>query len=166
MTVNFVQADHRETAAIAHTTTELRESSNMIITRELQLRTQGHTTIEDVTDRVQAVVAESGLAAGIVTIFCPGSTAGLTTLEYEDGVVADLRRVFDEITPPERAYQHHLRWGDDNGSAHVRAALIGPSLVVPFAAGRLALGTWQQIVFLDFDTSPRTRRLVVQVMGE
>jgi len=151
---------------MAHTTTELRESSNMIITRELQLRTQGHTAVEDVTDRVQAVVAESGLAAGIVTVFCPGSTAGLTTLEYEEGVVVDLRRVFDEIAPPERAYQHHLRWGDDNGSAHVRAALIGPSLVVPFAAGRLALGTWQQIVFLDFDTSPRTRRLVVQVMGE
>jgi secondary thiamine-phosphate synthase enzyme len=138
----------------------------MIITRELQLRTQGHTAVEDVTDRVQAVVAESGLAAGIVTVFCPGSTAGLTTLEYEEGVVVDLRRVFDEIAPPERAYQHHLRWGDGNGSAHVRAALIGPSLVVPFAAGRLALGTWQQIVFLDFDTSPRTRRLVVQVMGE
>ncbi|MCX6030013.1 MAG: secondary thiamine-phosphate synthase enzyme YjbQ [Chloroflexi bacterium] len=138
----------------------------MVITRDIHLRMQGHTDVEDITALVQAVVAESGLAAGIVTVFYPGSTAGLTTLEYEDGVVADLQRVFDEIVPPQRAYQHHLRWGDDNGSAHVRAALIGPSLTVPFVAGRLTLGTWQQIVFLDFDTGPRARRLVVQVMGE
>ena len=138
----------------------------MVISREIHLRTRGHTSIEDITARVQAAVAESGLAAGIVTVFCPGSTAGLTTIEYEDGVVFDLQQVLDEIVPPDRAYKHHLRWGDDNGSAHIRSALIGPSLTVPFVAGRLALGTWQQIVFLDFDTGPRTRRLVVQVMGE
>ena len=138
----------------------------MVITRDIHLRTQGHTAAEDITALVQAMVTEAGLTAGIVTVFCPGSTAGLTTLEYENGVVADLQRVFDEIAPPHRAYQHHLRWGDDNGSAHVRAALIGPSLTVPFVAGRLTLGTWQQIVFLDFDTGPRARRLVVQVMGE
>jgi secondary thiamine-phosphate synthase enzyme len=138
----------------------------MVITHEIQLRTRGHTSIEDITARVQAAVAGSGLAAGIVTVFCPGSTAGLTTIEYEDGVVFDLQQILDEIVPPDRAYRHHLRWGDDNGSAHIRAALIGPSLTVPFVAGRLALGTWQQLVFLDFDTGPRTRRLVVQVMGE
>ncbi len=138
----------------------------MVITREIQVRTQGRTDVEDITPLVQDAVARSGLAAGIVTIFCPGSTAGLTTLEYEDGMIADLQRTFDEIAPPQRAYQHHLRWGDDNGSAHVRAALIGPSLVVPFAEGRLTLGTWQQIVLLDFDTRPRARRLVVQIMGE
>ncbi len=138
----------------------------MIITRDIHLRTQGYTDAQDITALVQATVTESHLTAGIVTVFCPGSTAGLTTLEYEDGVVADLQRVLDELAPPQRAYQHHLRWGDDNGSAHVRAALIGPSLVVPFVAGRLTLGTWQQIVFLDFDTGPRARRLVVQVMGE
>ena len=138
----------------------------MVISREIHLRTRGHTSIEDITARVQAAVAESGLAAGIVTVFCPGSTAGLTTIEYEDGVVFDLQQVLDEIVPPDRAYKHHLRWGDDNGSAHIRSALIGPSLTVPFVAGRLALGTWQQIVFLDFDTGPRARRLVVQVMGE
>ena len=138
----------------------------MVISREIHLRTRGHTSIEDITARVQAAVAESGLAAGIVTVFCPGSTAGLTTIEYEDGVVFDLQQVLDEIVPPDRAYKHHLRWGDDNGSAHIRAALIGPSLTVPFVEGRLTLGTWQQIVFLDFDTSPRARRIVVQVMGE
>jgi secondary thiamine-phosphate synthase enzyme len=138
----------------------------MITTREIHLRTQGHTSIEDITARLQAMVTESGLTAGIVTVFCPGSTGGLTTLEYEDGVVRDLQQVLDEIVPPGRNYRHHLRWGDDNGSAHVRAALIGPSLTVPFTARRLTLGTWQQVVFLDFDTGPRTRRLVVQVLGE
>lgn len=138
----------------------------MVITRELYFRTQGHTDIEDITSLVQEAVAEAGLKAGIVTVFCPGSTAGLTTLEYEDGVVADLQRVFDEIAPPQRAYRHHLRWSDDNGSSHVRAALIGPSVTIPFVDGRLTLGTWQQIVFLDFDTGPRARRLVLQVMGE
>lgn len=138
----------------------------MVVTREIQVRTQGRTAVEDITALVQGAVAGSGLSAGIATVFCPGSTAGLTTLEYEDGMIADLQLVFDEIAPPQRAYQHHLRWGDDNGSAHVRAALIGPSLVVPFTEGRLTLGTWQQIVLLDFDTRPRTRRLVVQIMGE
>jgi secondary thiamine-phosphate synthase enzyme len=101
-----------------------------------------------------------------VTIFCPGSTGGLTTIEFEDGVVADLQQVLDEITPPDRAYRHHLRWHDDNGHSHIRAALMGPSLTVPFVDGALTLGTWQQIVFCDFDTSPRTRTLVVQVMGD
>ncbi len=138
----------------------------MIVTRELALRTRGHTEIIDITAQVADAVRSSSLHAGIVTLFCPGSTGGLTTIEYESGVVADLRQVLDEIVPPDRDYQHHLRWGDDNGSAHVRAALLGPSLTVPFVAGRLTLGTWQQIVFVDFDTSPRTRRLVAQIMGE
>jgi len=138
----------------------------MIITRELHLRTQGHTDAVDITPLVEAAVAEAQRDAGTVTLFCPGSTAGLTTIEFEDGVVADLQRVLDEIAPSDRAYRHHLRWGDDNGSAHVRAALVGPSLVVPFAGGRLLLGTWQQIVFLDFDTGPRSRKVVAQIMGE
>ena len=137
-----------------------------VITKELHLRTQGHTDVEDITGLIQAAVAESGLHAGIVTVFCPGSTGGLTTIEHEDGVIADLQRILDEIVPPDRPYRHHLRWGDDNGSAHVRAALIGPSLTAPFVAGRLTLSAWQQIVFLDFDTGPRSRRLVVQIMGE
>src|SRR5512136_53932 len=127
----------------------------MVITQELALETAGHTDILDVTPAVQERVSQSGLQAGIVTVFCPGATGGLTTVEWEDGVLADIRQVLDEIVPPDRDYRHHRRWGDDNGSAHVRAALVGPSLTVPFVNGRLTLGTWQQIVFLDFDTTPR-----------
>ena len=138
----------------------------MVITQELELRTRGHCDIQDITSQVSGVVRDSGLQAGIATVFCPGSTGGLTTIEYENGALADLRQVFDEIAPPDRNYRHHLRWGDDNGQSHVRSALIGPSLTVPFVESRLTLGTWQQIVFLDFDTRSRSRRLVVQVMGE
>jgi secondary thiamine-phosphate synthase enzyme len=138
----------------------------MVITRELHVRTAGHTDVHDITSLVQAQVSESGLKDGIVTVFCLGSTAGLTTIEYESGVVADLQTVLEALAPEGRDYRHHRRWGDDNGSAHIRAALFGPSLTVPFVAGKLTLGTWQQIVFLDFDTGPRARKLVVQMMGE
>jgi len=138
----------------------------MVITQELYLHTRGNCDIQDITPQVAGAVSDSGLQAGIVTVFCPGSTGGLSTIEYESGALADLQQVFDEIAPPDRDYRHHLRWGDDNGHSHVRAALIGPSLTVPFVEGHLTLGTWQQIIFLDFDTRPRSRRLVVQVMGE
>jgi secondary thiamine-phosphate synthase enzyme len=138
----------------------------MVITRELHVHTTGHTDVHDITSLVQAQVSDSGMRAGIVTVFCPGSTGGLTTIEYESGVVADLQQALEALAPEDRDYLHHRRWGDDNGSAHIRAALVGPSLTVPFVAGRLTLGTWQQIVFLDFDTTPRARKLVVQVMGE
>ena len=138
----------------------------MVTTQQLSLRTQGYTDIQDITSQVATAVRESGLRSGIVTVFCVGSTGGLTTIEYESGALADLQQILNEIVPPGRDYQHHLRWGDDNGSAHIRSALIGPSLTVPFVDGNLTLGTWQQIVFLDFDTRPRSRRLVVQVMGE
>ena len=138
----------------------------MVISRELHIRTTGHTDVHDITSPVQAQVSDSGLWAGIVTVFCPGSTGGLTTIEYESGVVADLREALEGLAPEDRDYLHHQRWGDDNGSAHIRAALVGPSLTVPFVAGRLTLGAWQQIVFLDFDTTPRARKLIVQVMGE
>jgi secondary thiamine-phosphate synthase enzyme len=138
----------------------------MVVTHELHVRTRGGYDVQDITAQVARAVKESKLAAGIVTIFCPGSTGSLTTIEFEDGVIHDLQQVLDEITPPDRDYRHHLRWHDDNGHSHIRAALIGPSLTVPFVDGALTLGTWQQIVFCDFDTSPRTRTLVVQVMGE
>ncbi len=138
----------------------------MIITRELHVKSRGASDVIDITDAVARAVQESKIVAGIVTIFCPGSTGGLTTIEFEDGVIHDLQQVLDEITPPNRAYRHHLRWHDDNGHSHVRAALIGPSLTVPIVGGALTLGTWQQIVFCDFDTSPRARTLVVQMMGE
>ena len=128
----------------------------MVVTQELQLDTQGHCDIQDITSHIAGAVRDSGLQAGTVTVFCPGATGGLTTIEYESGALADLRQVFDEIAPPDRDYRHHLRWGDDNGHSHIRAALVGPSLTVPFVDGHLTLGTWQQIVFLDFDTRPRS----------
>lgn len=138
----------------------------MVVTRDLSLSTRGSGDVRDITAEVARMVRESGLRAGIVTIFCPGSTGALTTIEYEDGVVADLQQVLDQIVPPDRPYRHHLRWGDDNGHAHIRAALMGPSITIPFVDGRLTLGTWQQVVFCDFDTRPRSRRLVVQIVGE
>ena len=138
----------------------------MVVTKEIRLDTEGHCDILDVTSQVSTAVKESKLRDGTVTVFCPGSTGGLTTIEYESGALHDLEQVLDEIAPPDRDYRHHLRWGDDNGHSHVRSAMIGPSLTIPFVEGDLTLGTWQQIVFLDFDTRPRSRTLVLQIMGE
>lgn len=138
----------------------------MVVTRKLQLRTRGGYDVQNITDAIARAVKESKLQNGIVTIFCPGSTGGLTTIEFENGIVEDLHQVLDEITPPDRDYRHHLRWHDDNGHSHIRAALIGPSLTVPFVDGTLTLGTWQQIVFCEFDTSPRSRQLIAQIIGE
>lgn len=138
----------------------------MVITDGLQLQTEGNCDILDITSQVRNAVTASKLRDGIVTVFCPGSTGGLSTIEYESGALHDLERTLDQIAPPDRDYRHHLRWGDDNGHSHVRAAMIGPSLTVPFVDGDLTLGTWQQIVFLDFDTRPRSRRLVLQIIGE
>jgi secondary thiamine-phosphate synthase enzyme len=137
-----------------------------VITASLQLSTRGNADIIDLTDQVAQLVAQSGLSRGTVTIFCPSSTSALTTIEYESGVLNDLRRLFDEIVNPTRPYAHDAAWGDGNGHAHVRAALLGPSLCVPFVEKRLTLGTWQQIVYLDFDNRPRRRELVVQMIGE
>jgi secondary thiamine-phosphate synthase enzyme len=122
--------------------------------------------MHDLTRPVQEAVRRSGLQAGIVTVFCPSSTSALTTIEYESGALADLRRLLDELAPPDQPYQHNLRWGDGNGHSHLRAALLGPSLTIPFIAGRLALGAWQQILYVDFDNRPRQREIVVQIVGE
>jgi secondary thiamine-phosphate synthase enzyme len=130
------------------------------------MQTRGHTDILDVTARVQAAVDKSGVASGQATIFVPGSTASVTTIENEPGLHADLSAAVERLAPEGAVYQHDRRWGDGNGYAHVRAALFGPSLVVPVANGKLLLGTWQQIVLVDFDNRPRARRLVIQVMGE
>ncbi|MBS3784343.1 MAG: secondary thiamine-phosphate synthase enzyme YjbQ [Anaerolineae bacterium] len=138
----------------------------MVVTKEIRLDTEGHCDILDITSQVSTAVEESQLQDGTVTVFCPGSTGGLTTIEYESGALHDLEQVLDEIAPPDRDYRHHLRWGDDNGHSHVRSAMIGPSLTIPFVEGDLTLGTWQQIVFLDFDTRPRSRTLVLQIIGE
>jgi secondary thiamine-phosphate synthase enzyme len=137
-----------------------------VIPLSIQLSTRGNADIHDITDHVARAVFKTGLQNGIVTVFCPSSTSALTTIEYESGCLSDLRRLFDEIVDPGREYAHNARWHDGNGHSHVRAALLGPSLTVPFVGGRLALGTWQQIIYVDFDTRPRQRELVVQVMGE
>ena len=138
----------------------------MIRSEYIEFSTNGGADMVDVTDQVAEVVADSKLSSGIVTLFTPSATSGLTTIEYESGCVSDLRRLFDEIVNPQRHYDHNARWGDGNGHSHVRAALVGPSLTVPFVNGRLTLGTWQQIIFIDFDNRTRRRRLVVQIMGE
>jgi secondary thiamine-phosphate synthase enzyme len=135
-------------------------------TKSIHLQTRGDADILDITADVAAAVAEGGLANGIATIFCPSSTSAVTTLEYESGCLSDLRRLFDEIVDPERHYAHNARWGDGNGHSHIRAALLGPSLTVPFVGARLTLGTWQQIIYVDFDNRPRRRELVLQIIGE
>ena len=137
-----------------------------VSTHTLSLKTRGDADIHDITDQVSDAVRVSKIQDGTVTIFCPSSTSGLTTIEYESGVLSDLRRLFDEIIPTNREYQHNARWGDGNGHAHVRAALLGPSLSVPIVKGHLTLGTWQQIIYIDFDNRPRSRELVVQIVGE
>ena len=138
----------------------------MVVTETIELSTRGHAEMLDITGEVAARVRDSGVTSGIVTIFCPGSTSALTTIEYESGALSDLKRLFDEVAPPDRDYAHNLRWGDGNGHSHVRAALLGPSLTVPFVDGELQLGTWQQITFCDFDNRSRSRQLVVQIIGE
>jgi secondary thiamine-phosphate synthase enzyme len=135
-------------------------------TTTLKLNSQGDADILDITGQVAGALAESGMENGIITIFTPSATSALTTIEYESGCLADLRRLFDEILDPDRSYAHNARWGDGNGHSHVRAALLGASLTVPFVQRRLTLGTWQQIIFVDFDNRPRHRQLVVQIMGE
>ena len=141
-------------------------SAAMVVTHVHQVSTKGQGDAQDLTEAVARTVAESGLAAGTATVFVTGSTAGITTIEFEPGVVHDLDAVFEALAPRDKSYRHHLRWGDDNGSSHVRAALLGPSLTVPFTEGRLLLGTWQQIALVEFDTRPRRRDVVVQIVGE
>jgi secondary thiamine-phosphate synthase enzyme len=138
----------------------------VVVTESIELQTRGHGDMHDITGEVAAKVRDSGVGSGIVTLFCPGSTSALTTIEFESGALSDLERLFDEIIPPDRDYAHNLRWGDGNGHSHVRAALLGPSLTVPFVNGVLLLGTWQQITYIDFDNRSRSRRLVVQIVGE
>ena len=138
----------------------------MVVTYRRDVATRGQGDAHDITDLVSSAVAESACAAGIATVFVVGSTAAVTTIEFEPGAVADLNRLLQMIAPREAEYRHHLRWGDDNGSSHVRAALIGPSLTVPFADRKLLVGTWQQVALVELDTRPRKREIVIQVIGE
>jgi secondary thiamine-phosphate synthase enzyme len=137
----------------------------MIITKELALDTH-LDEIADITDLVREMVEGSGMRSGLAVVFVPGATGAVTTIEHEPGLESDLQEVLERIAPKEKEYAHNRRWGDGNGHSHIRASLIGPSLTVPFADGRLILGTWQQIVFLELDNRPRHRRIVVQMMGE
>lgn len=137
-----------------------------VFTGSIGLKTAAKDDVIDVTERVQGVVSESGVANGLATVFVVGSTAAVTTVEHEPGLVADLRSAMDRLYPRGEEYEHHRRWGDGNGHSHVRASFIGPSLTVPVVDGRLLLGTWQQIVFLELDVRPRSRELAVQVLGE
>jgi secondary thiamine-phosphate synthase enzyme len=132
----------------------------------IHLSTRGDADIHDITEEVARQVDQSGLKNGTVTIFCPSSTSALTTIEYESGALSDLKRLFNEIVPSDREYAHNARWGDGNGHSHVRAALLGPSLTIPFVNAGLTLGTWQQIIYVDFDNRPRRRELVLQFIGE
>src|SRR6516162_513629 len=116
----------------------------------LRLRTKGHSDVIDVTEKVAAILSRSGVSDGIITLFVIGSTAALTTIEFEPGLVHDIKVAFERVAPEKGHYEHHERWGDDNGNSHVRASILGPSLTLPFNGGKLCLGTWQQIVLIDF----------------
>ncbi|MGB7293813.1 MAG: secondary thiamine-phosphate synthase enzyme YjbQ [Thermodesulfobacteriota bacterium] len=135
-------------------------------TFDFSLKTSGDSDLIDITGKVTQVLKDSGISLGIVTIFVPGSTAGVTTIEYEEGAVRDFQGAIERIAPKGIHYHHDARWGDGNGYSHIRASLLGPSLTVPFSSSKLLLGTWQQIVLIDFDNRPRTRRVVIQVLGE
>ena len=137
-----------------------------IITDGVEISTKGHTDIVDITGDVSDILTRGGLTQGILTVFVSGSTAGVTTIEFEPGLLQDLPEAFQKIAPTGVTYHHDATWGDGNGYAHVRAALLGCSLTVPFTDGRMRLGTWQQIVIIDFDNRSRNRRIVVQMMGE
>ncbi len=139
----------------------------MVKTQELSVKTQGNCDVVNITEQVGAAVTLSGIRAGTITLFNVGSTAGITTTEYEPGLANyDLKAAFEKIAPENARYEHEETWHDDNGHAHVRASLLGPSLVVPIVDGRLTLGTWQQIILIDFDTRPRTRTVVCQMVGD
>jgi len=138
----------------------------MVRTEQLRLRTRGHADIHDLTSNLERLLQESGLMEGLLTVFTPSSTSAVTTIEYEPGALEDLKRALDRLAPPDDDYRHNEAWGDGNGHAHVRAALLKPSLTIPVLSGQLQLGTWQQVVFIDFDVRPRSRALVVQLLGE
>ncbi|MFQ5963378.1 MAG: secondary thiamine-phosphate synthase enzyme YjbQ [Candidatus Scalinduaceae bacterium] len=136
------------------------------ITDSVNISTQGNTDIIDITHQVENILNKTGLKQGTLTVFVSGSTAGVTTIEYEPGLLKDLPEAFEKLAPTGVTYHHDATWGDGNGYAHVRAALLGSSLTVPFNNGRLFLGTWQQVVVIDFDNRPRNRSIVIQMTGE
>ena len=138
----------------------------MVITRQISLQTKGECDIVDITPQIEQQVAEVDINNGTVTVFVAGSTAGVTTIEFESGLLADFQDMQKRNFPENIPYQHDRRWGDGNGYSHIRASLLGASLVVPFSNKKLSLGTWQQIILVDFDNRPRSRQITVQIMGD
>ena len=137
-----------------------------VVTKHLSLKTKGEVDIIDITNDVEGAVRTIGVKNGIVTVFVPGSTGGVTTIEYELGLLSDFPAMLERIAPRNIEYEHEKRWHDGNGHSHVRSSLLGPSITVPLEDGKLTLGTWQQLVFVELDNRSRTRELVLQIMGE
>ena len=137
-----------------------------VVTKSIELDSKGENDVVDITREVQRCLADSRLGSGVVTVFVAGSTAAVTTLEFEPGLAKDFPDALERAAPKDRAYEHEKTWHDGNGHSHVKSALVGTSLAIPFVGGRLALGTWQQIVLAEFDVRPRTRKVVLQIMGE
>jgi len=137
-----------------------------ILTKELTFQTKGDCDLIDITSQVAESVEKSGISDGTVTLFISGSTAGITTIEYEPRLLGDFKDMWDRVIPQDIPYEHNRTWGDGNGHSHVRASMLGPSLTIPFTSKRLTLGTWQQIIFVDFDNRPRSRKIALQIMGE
>ena len=132
----------------------------------IEIKTKGENDILDITEKVAEVVSMSDILDGIACVFVSGSTGAITTLEYEPGLLKDLPDALEQMMPKDKVYEHHLRWQDGNGHSHVRAAIMGPSVSIPIISGKLALGTWQQIVFIELDARSRDRELIVQLVGE
>ncbi len=138
----------------------------MVVTKKISLQTKGNCDIIDITPQVEQQVAETDINSGTATLFVAGSTAGITTIEFESGLLSDFKGMWERSAPKDIPYDHDRRWGDGNGYSHVRASLLGASLVVPFNNKRLTVGTWQQIVVVDFDNRPRSREIILQIMGD
>ena len=138
----------------------------MVITKNINLQTKGECDIVDITAPVQQGLSDTGLKDGMVTVFITGSTAGVTTIENEPGLISDFKEMWERIIPKNAEYSHDCAWGEGNGYSHVRASVLGASLVVPFNDKRLSLGTWQQLVVVDFDNRPRSRQVLIQILGE
>ena len=138
----------------------------MVVTKKISLQTKGNSDIIDITPQVEQQVAETNINSGMVTVFVAGSTAGVTTIEFESGLVSDFRGMWERNIPKDIPYDHDRRWGDGNGYSHVRASLLGASLVIPFNDKKLTRGTWQQVVLVDFDNRPRSRQIILQIMGD
>ena len=138
----------------------------MTFSDTISLHTKGFSDIINITDPMRALLKRSGIQEGLVTVFCPGSTGAITTIEYESGVLSDLKKAIERLVPSNVPYEHDRRWGDGNGFSHVRAAFMKPSLTLPLVRKELTLGTWQQIVFIDFDNRARDRNIIIHVMGD